>query len=225
MTAPGILIGFTGRASAGKDTCAQLLAGHGFASISFADALRAEVAEAWRVDPRMLTDRDTKEWPIPALALDRCTDLRFVRAIVDAESGMSASDFAAPRSPRWAMQRWGTEYRRAQDGRYWLDIVARWAGQHREQAMQAHRPALLCITDVRFPNEAGLVRAMGGHVVLVHRPGLPALTADTSQHPSEAPVLATLEVHNDGDIEHLRNELARVIATLTGQAQTLVERT
>ena len=45
------------------------------------------------------------------------------------------------------------------------------------------------------------------------------LAADTGQHPSEAPVPATLEVHNDGDIEHLRNELARVITKLTGQAQ------
>lgn len=219
MTAPGILIGFTGRAGAGKDTCAQLLAAHGFQAIAFADALRSEVAEAWRVDPRMLTDRDTKEWPIAALAVERCTDLRFVRAIVDAEGGMSAEEFAAPRSPRWVMQRWGTEYRRAQDGRYWLDIVARWAGQQRDAALHAHRPALLCVTDVRFPNEAALIRALGGHLVLVHRPDLPAMNGDTGQHASEAALPAGIEVHNDGDLEHLRAELARVLSTLTGQAQ------
>ena len=213
-TAPGVLLGLTGRAGAGKDTCAQLLHEHGFASIAFADALRAEVAEAWRIDPRMLADRDTKEWAIPALALTNCTDWRFVHALIGASGALSPEDMTAPRSPRWVMQRWGTEYRRRQNTLYWTDIVARWVGQQREQALQAHRPALLCITDVRFLNEASLVRALGGHVVQVHRPDLPELPTDTREHESEAPIITQVAVHNDGNLEHLRAELARVLDTL-----------
>lgn len=214
-TAPGLLLGLTGRAGAGKDTCAQLLHEHGFASIAFADALRAEVAEAWRIDPRMLADRDTKEWAIPALALAHCTDWRFVHALIGACGGLAPEDMTAPRSPRWVMQRWGTEYRRCQDPRYWTDIVARWVGEQRERALQAHRPALLCITDVRFINEASLVRALGGHVVQVHRPDLPDLPTDTREHESESPIITKLAVHNEGNLEHLRSELARVIDTLS----------
>lgn len=224
-TAPGLLLGFTGRAGAGKDTCAQLLAQHGFAAIAFADALRAEVAEAWRIDPRMLTDRDTKEWPIEALSVSRCADRRFINALVDIEGGMPADEFDAPRSPRWVMQRWGTAYRRAQDPRYWLDIVARWVGHQRDEARQAHRPALLCITDVRMPNEAALVRALGGTVVQVHRPDLPPMATDTAGHASEQLPPATHEVHNDGDLQHLHAELARVIGLVTGTGAALATAT
>jgi hypothetical protein len=227
-TAPGLLLGFTGRAGAGKDTCAQLLQAHGFASIAFGDALRAEVAEAWRIDLRMLTERATKEWPIEALAVGRCTSAAFVRAAWAAQHGTGdlesledAEAFAAwlaePRSPRWVLQRWGTEYRRAEQLSYWVDIVARWVGRQREQALQAHRPALLCVTDVRFPNEAGVVRALGGHVVGVHRPELPTMADDTADHPSEQALPVSAEVHNDGDLDHLHAELARVIDTLRRQ--------
>ena len=70
---------------------------------------------------------------------------------------------------------------------------------------------------MRFINEASLVRALGGHVVQVHRPDLPALDESTREHESETPIATRVAVHNDGDLEHLRAELARVIAELTGQ--------
>jgi len=224
-TAPGMLLGFTGRAGSGKDTCAELLQAHGFLSIAFGDALRAEVAEAWRIDMRMLTERATKEWPIEALAVNRCTDAGFVRAAWVAQGGPGELDdldaaeayaawLAEPRSPRWVLQRWGTEYRRAEQPSYWVDIVARWVGRQREQALQAHRPALLCVSDVRFPNEAGVLRALGGHVVQVHRPELPPMADDTAQHDSEQTLPASAVVHNDGDLDHLHAELARVLDTL-----------
>jgi len=220
---PGTLLGFTGTAGSGKDTCAELLRPMGFKSIAFADALRREVAEAYRIDGRMLTDRDTKEWPIDTLALGRCADFAFVRAVSGAfsndlgteEEAQAYSDFlSAPRSPRWVMQQWGTEYRRTQDATYWLDIVTRWVGTQRRAAMAEGRPALLCITDVRFENEARMVRALGGQVLRVHRPDLAPLAAGTAEHASEAEIRSNEVVHNDGDIQHLAAELQRVLAVV-----------
>lgn len=198
---PGILLGLTGAAGAGKDTCALLLRQHGFRSIAFADAVRAEIAEAWRIDPRMLTERDTKEWPLPALAIGNCTDRAFVHLCTETDM-----DPGEPRSARWVMQRWGTEYRRATYALYWVDKVHHWVRQQRDAGARR-----LVITDVRFENEAELVRYLRGQVVRVHRPSLPALLQATAAHASERPLVTTEVVHNDGDIEHLRAELMRVV--------------
>ena len=70
MPEPLRLIALTGRAGAGKDSVAATLVRHrNYRTIAFADALRAEIAAAWRIDPRMLQDPATKEWDIPALAV------------------------------------------------------------------------------------------------------------------------------------------------------------
>lgn len=204
MNLTSTLIGFTGRPYSGKDTCAQLLSQHGFHRAAFADVLRHEVAEAWRIDMRLLSEPSTKEWPQSVLAVRRCWDLQFVKAMAAA-----GHDTAEPRSPRWIMQRWGTEYRRAQSSRYWLDHIARWVGQQRAAGLMR-----LCITDVRFADEAALLRSLGGRIVQVHRPELPARDADTVTHISELSVPADVAIHNDGDLEHLRAELIRALEQL-----------
>ena len=75
------------------------------------DALRMEVAQAWRVDVRMLAHRPTKEWPLPALAIGMCGDPFFVTWAAGQELNLHE-----PRSPRWIMQRWGTEFRARRRG-------------------------------------------------------------------------------------------------------------
>ena len=53
-----LIVALTGHTDVGKDTIAGILSPqHGFGAIAFADALRREVSEAWRVDLRNLTDR------------------------------------------------------------------------------------------------------------------------------------------------------------------------
>ena len=58
MTGP-LIIGLTGHAGAGKDSAALCLLASAWRSIAFADALRVEIAAAWRIDVRMLTERAT----------------------------------------------------------------------------------------------------------------------------------------------------------------------
>ena len=154
-----VIIGLTGEAGAGKDSVAQALFGTGFRAIAFADALRAEVAEAWRVDVRMLIDRVLKETPLPALAIGMCNSPGFLRWAVHRGYGLHE-----PRSARWLMQHWGTEYRRGQDPGYWLRIVQAWL---RRQLGLGNRR--LIVTDVRFEIASGHGLARLGPADMHHR--------------------------------------------------------
>lgn len=202
MTAP-LIIGLTGRPGSGKDSCAQALVPYGFAAVAFADALRLEVAQAWQLDPRMLTDRATKEVAQPVLAIEHCTDARFLHW-----AAFHGHSLHAARSPRWLMQRWGSEFRRAQDPAYWVRQVEQWIAQQRGHGRQR-----FVVTDVRMPNEADLVRRLDGYVVRVHRPELPTMAADTAGHISEAhgTLLVDAVIHNAGSLHALAGEVHRVL--------------
>lgn len=209
-----MLIGLTGRPLAGKDTTAHILAAAGFVSIAFADALRAELSWAWSVDPRLFTDRETKETPTDALAIQLCRDAGFLR--LAAAQGWHAG---APRSPRWLMQRWGTDYRRGQRPDYWVMRVDHWVHAQRLAGRKQ-----LVITDVRFQSEAEAIHRLGGWIVRVHRPGSAAMPAETAGHVSEShtELQAAVDIHNDGDLEHLAAETVRALRALQ-HAQAVME--
>ena len=205
-----LLIGLTGRPLAGKDTCAEFLARDLHAwPMAFADALRTECAWAWGVPVDTFTCRDTKELPLPQLAVARCRDIGF-RLL--GTNGDRDWDLHAPRSPRWVMQQWGTEYRRSASRDYWVHLAATAIVQLRTQGVRT-----IVVTDVRFANEADAIRRLGGWVLRVHRPELPPLEPGTASHASElqaARLAVDGEVHNDGTLDHLRAELARVVDAL-----------
>ena len=198
------VIGLTGPAGCGKDTVAQLLATHlGFAHLAFADALRVEVAIAYGIDHSMLTRRDTKEVPTEALAFDRCKDMAFVGAMLritkSAGSESIEQGMEGARSPRQIMQWWGTDYRRQHSGdHYWTRTLTHCI--HAQQQAQQWRHV---VSDVRFPNEADAIRALGGVIWQVKRPGLQAGTGhvsdvDGSQFQPDA------IINNRHDIRHLQ---------------------
>ncbi len=212
MTHHTHIIGLTGPMGSGKDTVADLLSTHcGAHKMAFADALRAEIVEAYCIEHVHLTRRETKEHPISALALARCLDTAFVgRMLIQHQLQMHQQgwppheqqplDLNAPRSPRQIMQWWGTEYRRAATPGYWVSKAA----QHIRWRHQALRDRLIVITDVRFEDEANLVRALGGQIWQIKRPGcgVPALS-----HASEVTGEAfkpNLVVNNSHDIRHLQ---------------------
>lgn len=184
------IIGLLGAKGAGKDTAAaHLVATRGFVRAAFADKLYREVAEAFGVTVEFLGHRDTKETDLTELSLLNCSDKAFVNCVFEelAVSG-SIADLEAPRSPRFIMQLWGTEYRRKRGvDSYWLDQVS--------AIMAANPGKSFVVTDVRFPNEAKFISVRGGQLVRIRRPELEAIEAQnraangTSAHPSETAML------------------------------------
>lgn len=202
-----IIIALTGAAGAGKDTIAEhLQRAFAFDRIAFADALRREISEAWRIDTRMLTDSTTKEWPIPALAVGQCSETGFLAYAH--RCGESLSD---PRSPRWTMQQWGDYQRRNEPDRY-AAIVARWI--RRQIGTSRTR---IVVTDLRFDNELQYLRMLGARVLRVHRTERrSSLAADTAGHVSEqhCKLPADIEICNDGSIELLQINVDQALLTL-----------
>lgn len=80
----------------------------------------------------------------------------------------------------------------------WLDIWARWA----DDRLAANQPVVQ--ESVRFANEAEAIRARGGVIFEVRRPGIGPVNA----HVSEAlPVKADYVIHNTGDLSVLESRV------------------
>lgn len=204
MSKPFTLIGLTGLKNTGKDTVAELLRTHcGFIKLGFADALYAEVSDAFAVPICQLQQRETKEYPMTALALGRCLGDGFTASMINMHyrQGGGQLDLEAPRSPRQILQWWGTEYRRKQSQNYWVgQTSARIAYMMRERLATR-----FVITDCRFPNEVDMVRRdYGGQLWAIKRTGV---EVDPTAHESETTGDAfnpDAIIRNDHDIRHLQ---------------------
>lgn len=203
---PPSLIGLMGAVGAGKDSAAAVLQRAGWLGMAFADALRIETAAAWGVDIRTFTSRATKDVPLESMRAGWCMHKQFLAWL--AYQGTSLHD---ARSPRWVLQTWG-KFRRDADPHYWVTQVEHWVRYQRSTG----RPRIV-ITDVRMPVEAQMLRRLGARLVRVHRPGLAPLAADTAGDETErhTALHADADLHNDGDLQHLAAEMARVLQQLT----------
>lgn len=104
---------------------------------------------------------------------------------------------------RGILQWWGTEWRRHDNDRYWLDKA--------RQKIEALRGSadIVVVTDARFPNEGDLIRSMGGRVVRIER-GSQSL----DPHPSETAMDGydfDEFIPNRGTLEELRQQVAGLI--------------
>ncbi|MDN4591231.1 hypothetical protein DBA29_22370 [Xenophilus aerolatus] len=209
LTRPGprpLILALTGHTDVGKDTIAGILAPeHGFGAIAFADALRREVSEAWRVDVRNLTDRATKELARPSLAAGMCNVPGFLHWCVDCGDSLHE-----PRSPRWVLQRWAT-YQRRFDPDYYARIVDRWIVRQVGTGWSR-----IVVSDLRDPVEETVLRRMGAKVVRVHRPDRAPLAADTAGHTSEQHhrITADADIVNDGSLQQLVESTLECVAAL-----------
>lgn len=206
------LLALTGPAGAGKDSTADYLVRHaGFLKLAFADALRAEVAEAFDLAARfdILTDRATKETPHDALALRNCFNggqgFGFIGAVATATNATVDSAWLdAPRSPRQILQWWGTEYRRRQNDHYWIVRLANKVGLHRGNGYER-----IVVTDCRFANELAWVQSVRGQLWRIDRPGLPAVEGTHASAAGLAEADAAATLRNDADLEALRTGVLR----------------
>ncbi len=118
-------------------------------------------------------------------------------------------------SPRRLMQTLGTEWGRISVA---PDLWCRTMEQRLRVARRLHAEAIV-ITDVRFPDEAALVRRLGGEIWRIERPG--AATTAHSGHASEtagAEIEADRWLINNGTLEQLYEQVDAAMDGLMGRA-------
>lgn len=194
------LIALCGAAGAGKDTVADMLPAR---KLAFADTLYAEVAASWGVEQHVLRCREGKEAAQLRFNAKHCRDEDFVRF---AFSGQWFGDGGQePRSPRHILQWWG-DYRRAQDPDYFVtaarkEVLFHWAHES------------IVLTDVRFPNEAAMIRQLGGQIWQIRRSGYEAGGTGHASDTDGSEFGPDRVVVNSGSLEDLR---ATVLAAWEG---------
>ena len=198
-------IGLAGPARSGKDTVANhLVKAHGFRKFSFSDALYREVSEAFRVSVEFLQDPRHKDQDTYLLQLDDCYDFDFIQVAVKAQGSVSCRN---PHSPRWILQTWGTEYRRAQDPQYWIKRADEWLDHQ-----ITFGETKFVNTSVRYPNECQWIHWTGGKVWHVSRPDCPVVRA----HSSEVPVpfkQGDQRIVNGGSIDQLWSAVTYLLSS------------
>lgn len=136
-----LVVGMCGNMGTGKDSALNFLMKFPelkCVKFAFADPIR-EIGKIFGFTMEQMTRRDLKE------ALDDFWNV----------------------SPRWFMQRVGTEMFRKQ----WRDDVWIALAHKRICDLILKNPRVIFISDVRFPNEAEFIHSIGGLVVRVQRDG------------------------------------------------------
>jgi hypothetical protein len=113
-------------------------------------------------------------------------------------------DLLCGQTPRFAMLTLGTEWGRDTiGGDFWINIAA-----HRIATALAAGMSVV-VDDVRFDNEADLIRRLGGVVLGLERDNVLAI-----DHKSENGVTADLIYRNDGSAAELRVYMVSVFAQM-----------
>lgn len=139
------IVGISGKIGTGKSELARLASeylGKGWGRRSFADALKLEVAGTFNIPLKDCYDVNSKNRPV--ITSHALTMFNPPKALM---------------TVREIMQWWGTDVRRAQNPAVWVHAMAKWVDDN----MYNYKGVI--IDDVRFPDEFGLVKGMGGVAV------------------------------------------------------------
>jgi len=184
MTNNKIIIGFAGKKQSGKSTAAAELVKSGFTRVSFADGIK-DMASLL-----LLQCGYTKQEVFEIMTGDK--------ELVIAEIGKSLREI---------LQTLGTEWgRELIHSDLWVIVMRNRLG------MMADR--YLVFDDVRFENEAAMIRDMGGLIVHVDR-----LCEDVDAHASEVGINnadGDEFIDNDGSLEDFIMDVNLVVAQWIG---------
>jgi len=163
----------------GKTTIATQLITDGFMQVSFAAPLKALVREL-----------------LCQLGHDGTTATRYVHAYKEQQiPGIRCS-------ARHLMQTLGTEWgRQCVHPDVWVMVASK-----RIRDLQAAGYSVV-VDDVRFPNEASLIRELNGELWHVQRPSATANTDHASEGALNDPELFTRRIMNDGTLQLLRERV------------------
>ncbi len=183
-----MLIGLCGYAGVGKDTAAQVLLDElGFQRIAFADPIKSALLA---LDPLIPGEDDG-----PVMRLSQ---------FCQAHSWSEVKNYAEVRR---LMQIMGTEVgRNLFDPDLWVKLAKR----KLESTLSVGD---VVVTDIRFPNEARLIRGYGGVLVRLERPGFGPVNEHVSDRASERWAYDR-RLDNDGEITSLHAKLRQLVTEL-----------
>ena len=186
-----MLLGLCGYAGCGKDTAAQVLIDeYHFQRVAFADPIKQALLT---LNPFV---------PTP--------DAKGFQRISEFSEGRDWAAVKEYPEVRRLMQIIGTEVgRNLFDADIWVKLA---------EAKLASTLSVgdTVITDVRFPNEARLIKKHGGLLIRIDRPGFGAVNEHVSDRASEN---WTYDHHieNDGDVEALFEKMRGLLSTLQAE--------
>ena len=213
-----MIIGFAGKAASGKTTAAKYLqnclAGETLI-IPMATVLREEVEEFLRragADEHVCLVYGCQEDKVRVFhvetsrALAACSQWRHFRAEHQAiQDSVEMTAVTVRRLLQW----WGTEYRRAQDPDYWTKAWGRKVEQY--DLSRSH----VLVDDVRFLNELNVIRAHGGLIVKIERPGFLGANNHSSETSLDGFTAWDTIVVNDGTLEDFKAKIGLLVDLLS----------
>lgn len=174
----GMILGLVGYAQTGKDTAAQALSKHGWQRIAFADKLK-EIA--YDINP------DFGHIDLQELVDDGGWDYA---------KSFSPIALRGEHPIREFLQRLGVAVRDHLGADTWVNAALDGLDQNGKYV----------ITDVRFPNEARAIRARGGRIFRIQRPGVSAANGHASETLLES-IYYDKVINNDGSMSDLERTL------------------
>lgn len=179
------LVAFSGYARAGKDTAVQVLRTEGFRRVAFADVMRDFL---YRLDPALPQIKPN----VPPTRLSK---------VIDSFTWDGYKESIYSEEIRGLMQRLGTECgRQLIDENVWVDAALN----------NLDPDGMYAVSDCRFVNEAEAVRARGGKVIRITRPGVGPANSHASETSLDDYDFDAV-VSNDDSHEVLRQKLLGVI--------------
>lgn len=174
-----VVVAFTGKRGSGKSEAAKVLIEHlGFQELKFAGPLKNMLRAMYAT-----------------CGLDEDTIERKIEGDLKEES----CEYLMGKTPRFAMQTIGTE---------WRDMIDRelWSEMFKTAVRSGKLGNRVVCSDYRFPHEGATLDELGAIKYKVIRPAADAATDEASQHLSETAIddlPYDLEIVNDGTLEDL----------------------
>jgi hypothetical protein len=212
-----MIIGFAGKAASGKTTAARhlqsCLAGASLI-IPMALVLRDEVEDFLRrsgAEEHVSLVHGSQEDKVRVFHVDTDRALaacgqwgHFIAEHRDLQDRTGMTAVTVRRLLQW----WGTEYRRAQDPDYWTKAWGRKVEQYDLSRTQ------ILVDDVRFMNELVVIRAHGGLIIKIQRPGFLGANTHSSETSLDDFSGWDAVIVNDGTLEEFKSKVKQVVRVL-----------
>ena len=176
------ILAFAGFKGSGKSESTNLLIKQGYTDIKMAAPVKIMLAALWEYNGLNAED---------------------IYRRLEGDLKEVSDEFLEGKTPRFAMQMLGTEWRNFFSERLWVEM---WL-----KKVAASSTNVVC-SDVRFPAEIDALKSLGGSLIWINRPG-----TGGDGHASEQNIshLADMIINNDHDINQLRSEVIRCTAILS----------